>query len=116
LPKPAYRVTIAGGFAKLVKLSQGARDLHSGRSQIDFADLARLADGLAPPEAVAACNTAQQALAIAGPELAARVAAAARATAAAVVEGAPVAIDVLVVDRDGRAIALAEAGGARVLG
>jgi cobalt-precorrin-5B (C1)-methyltransferase len=113
---PIQRVTIAGGFAKLVKLGQGALDLHSGRSQIDFADLARLADGLAPPEAVAACNPAQQALAIAGPELAARVAAAARATAAAVVEGAPVAIDVLVVDRDGRAIALAEAGGARVLG
>ncbi len=113
---PIPRVTIAGGFGKLVKLGQGALDLHSGRSQVDFAGLAGLGEGLAPRGDIAACNTAQQALEIAGPALAARVAAAARATAAAVVAGAPVAIDVLVVDRSGRAVASANSEGARVLG
>ncbi|MCZ4271764.1 cobalt-precorrin-5B (C(1))-methyltransferase [Maritalea porphyrae] len=33
---PVPRLTIAGGFAKLVKLAQGHMDLHSGRSQVDF--------------------------------------------------------------------------------
>ncbi|MEN0087661.1 MAG: cobalt-precorrin-5B (C(1))-methyltransferase, partial [Pseudomonadota bacterium] len=33
---PVPRLTIAGGFAKLTKLAQGAMDLHSGRSQVDF--------------------------------------------------------------------------------
>jgi cobalt-precorrin-5B (C1)-methyltransferase len=112
---PIPRVTIAGGFAKLAKLAQGALDLHSGRSQLNLARLADLAEGLAPAEAIAACNTAQQALEIAGPELAARVAAVARTTATAVTAGAPIAIDVLVVDRTGRAVAGADAGGARVL-
>ena len=36
---PVPRVTIAGGFGKMVKLAQGALDLHSGRSQVDL-DLA----------------------------------------------------------------------------
>lgn len=33
------RITIAGGFAKLVKLSQGSMDLHSSRSQVDLLSL-----------------------------------------------------------------------------
>ena len=37
---PVPRVTIGGGFGKMVKLAQGAMDLHSGRSQVDFAWLA----------------------------------------------------------------------------
>ena len=41
-PLPA--LTIAGGFAKMVKLAQGALDLHSGRSQVDFDWLADLAE------------------------------------------------------------------------
>jgi hypothetical protein len=39
---PVERVTIAGGFAKLVKLSQGAMDLHSARGSVDFEALAKL--------------------------------------------------------------------------
>jgi cobalt-precorrin-5B (C1)-methyltransferase len=39
---PVPRVTIAGGFGKISKLAQGALDLHSGRSQVDFDWLARL--------------------------------------------------------------------------
>jgi cobalt-precorrin-5B (C1)-methyltransferase len=33
---PVLRLTIAGGFAKLTKLAQGALDLHSGRSQVRY--------------------------------------------------------------------------------
>lgn len=33
---PVPKLTIAGGFAKLVKLARGHMDLHSGRSQVDF--------------------------------------------------------------------------------
>lgn len=32
---PIDKLTIAGGFAKLTKLAQGALDLHSSRSQVD---------------------------------------------------------------------------------
>lgn len=112
---PIPRVTIAGGFAKLVKLGQGALDLHSGRSQVDFRRLAELADSLAPPALIAASNTAAEALAHAGPELAARAGAAARATALRIVAGAPIELDVLVVGRAGGPIAAADAQGARLL-
>jgi cobalt-precorrin-5B (C1)-methyltransferase len=112
---PIPRVTIAGGFAKLAKLAQGALDLHSGRSQVNLARLAALAEGLAPAEAILASNTAAEALAHAGPELAARVAAAARESAYGVLGDAPVALDVLVVTRDGRPLAFADAAGAAAL-
>ncbi|MEO0371816.1 MAG: cobalt-precorrin-5B (C(1))-methyltransferase [Pseudomonadota bacterium] len=39
---PVPRLTIGGGIGKLTKLAQGARDLHSGRSQVDFAGLAEV--------------------------------------------------------------------------
>ncbi len=102
---PIPRLTLAGGFAKLTKLGQGALDLHSARSQVDFAALAGLAEGLAPADRIARANTAMEALALAGPDLAARVATAARATALATLRGAPVEVDVLVVDRGGRIVA-----------
>ncbi len=110
---PVERVTIAGGFGKLTKLAQGALDLHSGRSQVDFGVLAGMAEGLADCEAVAQANTAKEALEIAGPELAARVAEQARATALKALGDGE--LDVLVVDRAGQAVAFADAAGARVL-
>ena len=43
---PIPKLTIAGGFAKLTKLAQGALDLHSSRSEVDRDFLAGLrADG-----------------------------------------------------------------------
>ncbi|MEM9429749.1 MAG: cobalt-precorrin-5B (C(1))-methyltransferase [Pseudomonadota bacterium] len=99
---PLPRLTIAGGFGKLTKLAQGAVDLHSARSQVDFDRLAARAEGLADPGAVGSANTAQQALEIAGPELAARIAADAKAAARVLLAGAPVRVDVMVVDRQGR--------------
>lgn len=109
---PIPRVTLAGGFGKLTKLAQGALDLHSGRSQVDIAALATWAGD----PALAGANTAMEVLARSGPGVAAEVAARARATACRTLRpGAETAIDVLVVDRGGRAVAEADAAGARVL-
>ncbi len=38
---PVNRVTIGGGIGKICKLAQGAIDLHSGRSQVDFGQIAQ---------------------------------------------------------------------------
>ncbi len=43
---PLPKLTIGGGFAKLVKLAQGAFDLHSSRSSVDIAALAALLERL----------------------------------------------------------------------
>ena len=43
---PVPNLSILGGFGKMVKLSQGATDLHSARSQVDFDRLAGLAFGV----------------------------------------------------------------------
>lgn len=101
---PVARVTIGGGFGKISKLAQGAMDLHSGRSQVDFEWLA----AFAPEEmrdTVRAANTAQQVLEMLGPALARQVAAAAREQVMKVLRGSPVAGDVMIVDRGGRIIA-----------
>lgn len=113
---PLPRLTLAGGFGKMTKLGQGFLDLHSGRSQVDFLWLAeRLTDLDAPPaviEAARGANTAKEVLdraAEAGLPLADRVAAAARATALGVLDGAAVAVAVLIVDRQG--VPVGRAGG-----
>jgi cobalt-precorrin-5B (C1)-methyltransferase len=99
---PVERLTIAGGIGKLTKLAQGAMDLHSGRSQVDFARLADLAAHTgADPTAVAAANTALEALQIAGPPLAEAVAAEAAEVVADVLRGAPIAVEIIVIDRAG---------------
>lgn len=103
---PVERLTIAGGFGKLTKLAQGAMDLHSSRSQVDFGWLAKLADQLGvDPEPIAKANTAAHALALVGTPLAESVAREARAQAAKVLEKAGVSVDVMVVDRDGTILA-----------
>jgi cobalt-precorrin-5B (C1)-methyltransferase len=105
---PVARLTLAGGFAKLSKLAAGHRDLHSGRSQVDLgaiAALARAAGGdEALAEAIRGANTAMHALALAtaaGVPVADRVATLARGVALEILRGAPVAVEVLVVDRAG---------------
>lgn len=104
---PVPRLTIAGGFGKLTKLSQGALDLHSSRSQVDFDALAVLAGGDA---AVRGANTAAHALEIAGPALALEVAKGAQGVAQEVLKGTDVALDVMVVGRDGTVLASADGG------
>lgn len=98
---PVERVTIGGGFGKIVKLGQGALDLHSGRSQVDLDWLAALAPEL-PRETVLSANTAQQVLEMAaGLDLPARVARAALATVGHVLRDSPVMADVMIVSRQG---------------
>ncbi len=103
---PVPRLTLAGGIAKLAKLAAGHGSLHSAHAPLDPGALAAyLPDRPDTAAAVAAAPTAAAALATAetaGAPLADRVAAAARAAALARLDGAPVAVDVLVVDRAGR--------------
>ncbi|MDF1721601.1 MAG: cobalt-precorrin-5B (C(1))-methyltransferase [Minwuia sp.] len=112
---PVPRLTIAGGFGKLVKFAQGANDLHSGRSQVDLADLARTARGLGASEAVAsriaAGNTAKQALDIAteaGIDLAGTIAREGRQRALQQLGSAPITVDLMITDRQGQVVAHAE--------
>lgn len=102
------RVTIAGGFAKMVKLGQGLLDLHSKRGQVDIAWLADVARQAGASEALRASllasETAQQALIAARCEhfaLGDEVAERAWRTAAAALDVRDIALDVLVFDRTG---------------
>ena len=103
---PVPRVTIGGGFGKMVKLAQGHMDLHSGRSQVDFTWLAERAP-MHLRAKVSGANTALEVLDLCGPALAAQVAEEAQAQAAAVA-GSGIAVDVMIVSRDGKIIAHAE--------
>ncbi|MEX2631684.1 MAG: cobalt-precorrin-5B (C(1))-methyltransferase [Tistlia sp.] len=111
---PLPRLTLCGGFGKFVKLAQGFLDLHSGRSQVDFAWLAERLAELGAAEALVAqaraANTASQVLALAqgeGLPLAEAVAERARATALGVLGETPVAVELLIVDRQGEVVARA---------
>jgi cobalt-precorrin-5B (C1)-methyltransferase len=112
---PVEQVTIAGGFAKLTKLAQGALDLHSARSTVDLDGLASIALALGGHANLAAtirqANTASEALALAGAaglDLAGAVASAAQEKALGVLRGAETRVQVLVTDRSGTIVA--EAG------
>ena len=108
---PLARITIAGGVAKISKLAQGLLDLHSKRGAVDLAalaDVARAAGGSsALHDGILAANTAAEAFALAAAQdikLGDQVAAAARATAARVVEDAGVAVEVVMFDREGHLV------------
>jgi cobalt-precorrin-5B (C1)-methyltransferase len=101
---PVPRLTVAGGIGKLAKLADGHLDLHSGRSQVDFVALAALVHAGPLADRVRGANTALDALRMcqeAGVTLGDLVAAKARDTALDVLRGAPVAVDVIVIDRAG---------------
>jgi cobalt-precorrin-5B (C1)-methyltransferase len=108
---PVARVTIAGGVGKMTKLAQGLLDLHSKRGSVDLEALAKLAEtaGGSPDLSahIRASNTAAEAFDHAKAEniaLGDAVARAAHETAAAVVSGKPVEIEIAVFDRDGRLV------------
>ena len=107
---PVPRFTIAGGFAKLVKLAQGHLFLHSSQSRVDMAqlaaDLAALGAPAAAVERAKSANTAAEVLAIAdacGAPLAGRIAARALGVARDAL-AAGVGLDVVVFDRAGEPI------------
>ncbi|MFC9340267.1 cobalt-precorrin-5B (C(1))-methyltransferase [Streptomyces sp. NPDC057020] len=108
---PVDRLTICGGFAKLSKLAAGHLDLHSARSQVDKGFLAELARAGGASESLAAeiagANTGLAALRLceaAHVPLGDLVAARARDEALAVLRGAPVAVDVVCIDRAGTVV------------
>ncbi|MEM7489962.1 MAG: cobalt-precorrin-5B (C(1))-methyltransferase [Pseudomonadota bacterium] len=93
---PVTRVTVGGGVGKMAKLAQGALDLHSGRSQVDFAGLSDWA-GID----LTGCNTTLEAVTRV-PELAPRIAEEARRRAGGLTRAA---LDVVVIDRAGNVLA-----------
>ena len=65
---PVPKVIICGGFGKLTKLANGYLDLHNSRSNVDFAQLADIAQQLGADvkvcDAVAQSNTSLESLKI----------------------------------------------------
>ncbi len=98
---PVERLTIGGGIGKITKLAQGALDLHSSRSRVDFAKLAELSQ----TPLVATAETALHAYQIAGERLAVEVARAAKSTAISQLKGMETKVDIVVVDRTGTVLA-----------
>jgi cobalt-precorrin-5B (C1)-methyltransferase len=108
---PVPFLTLAGGFGKLAKLAAGHLDLHSRRSRLDPALLARLlaAAGGSRDAVAAAAQSASAAaiLELAGEQrvaLAAAVARQARELALATLAG-ETAVEVAIVDREGEFLA-----------
>ncbi len=104
---PVERLTLAGGFGKMVKLSQGHMDLHSSRSRVDMKALADMLAFLGAPKAAVAragkANTAAEVLGIAESlalGLGDLVARRAREAALATLSG-DTAVEVAVFDREG---------------
>lgn len=102
---PVPRITIGGGIGKMTKLAQGARDLHSKRTQVDFAALA--AQFQQP--ALAQANTALEVYRTVGAPMADWVAAQALAQVQTMIGQAPIQADVVVIDRGGAVLARAGA-------
>ncbi|PIO98974.1 cobalt-precorrin-5B (C(1))-methyltransferase [Pleomorphomonas carboxyditropha] len=109
---PVPRVTLALGFAKGVKLGQGLLDLHSKRGSVDLdvlsAIIADLGGGADLVRAVNNANTALEALTLcraAGIPIAEAVAERGFATAAALIAGSGMALEVALFDRSGGLLA-----------
>lgn len=98
---PVPHITIGGGIGKLTKLAQGAIDLHSGRSQVDFEKLSQDLDA-----DVADANTALEAYERVGAPMAEWVAQAALARVSAMVP--QTTVDIVVIDRAGEILARAQ--------
>ncbi|MBO0905071.1 cobalt-precorrin-5B (C(1))-methyltransferase [Jiella sonneratiae] len=107
---PVDRLTIAGGFAKLAKLAQGAMDLHSGRSQVDFAFLLAALSALDAAatarleERILGANTAKEVLDLThdhGLDLAGEIAGRARDACLRLLGDAGIDVEIVVADRAG---------------
>jgi cobalt-precorrin-5B (C1)-methyltransferase len=105
---PVERLTLVGGFAKLVKLASGHLDLHSAASRVDVGRLAAMLADLGAAtlsvEAAHRAGSAAQVLALAGGlPLGDRVAKRAREAALAVLSGGT-EVEVVAIDRAGRVV------------
>ena len=105
---PVRQVTVAGGVAKMTKLSQGLLDVHSKRGMADLDALALVAVGAGASPDLAArirgANTVAEAFSTASAEgvpVGDAIARQAWTTAAAVLEGTGIELELLVFNRDG---------------
>jgi len=115
---PVEKLTMAGGFAKFTKLAQGALDLHSARSQVDFQFLSGLlADAGAPKhlqDHALTANTAKEVLDSAkaeGIDLANPLAAKVKTAVKSILRDAPIGLEILIVDRGGNTIGVSDFDG-----
>lgn len=105
---PIEKITLAGGFAKFTKLAQGAMDLHSGRSQVDFDWLAELAKPYVNQNIKSQIQNANTALEVleltqeCGIDLPKLIAVKAQSSALEILRDAPVKVEVIVFARDGK--------------
>ncbi len=109
---PIDRITLAGGFGKFSKLAQGALDLHSGRSQVNFDWMAdeAIKCGLNQSlrSSIQNANTALEVLEIMDErknKFSQHIANKAQATALEVLRDATVEVEVMVFARDGTLLA-----------
>jgi cobalt-precorrin-5B (C1)-methyltransferase len=109
---PISRVTLGGGFAKMLKLSQGRLDLHSARSHLDLVRLAHLAKTLGADQytmqRIEGSNTALEALQLCqavGIDLASPVAGDAWRVAAKTLNKREIELEIIIFDRDGGLLA-----------
>lgn len=105
---PVRRVTIAGGVAKMTKLAQGMLDVHSKRGAADLDGLAAVAlkagGSAVLGERIRTANTIAQAFELAAGETIAIgdvIAQGAWHTAATVLSGTAIELEILVFDREG---------------
>lgn len=109
---PIPKITLAGGFAKFTKLAQGAMDLHSGRSQVNFDWLAEEAISLGLNQNMKSqiqnANTAMEVLELTREtsiDLPSHIALKAQKFALHILRGAEVKVEVMVFARDGKLLA-----------
>lgn len=109
---PIDKLSLVGGFAKFTKLAQGALDLHSARSQVDMNFLWEISEKAGLNQSyktqIQNANTAKEVLDIATSQnidIAKPIAILAKTTAIAALRNAPVSVEVILTDRQGKIIA-----------
>jgi cobalt-precorrin-5B (C1)-methyltransferase len=106
---PVERLTIGGGFGKMVKLAQGALDLHSARSQVDLDWLAAHVPAALAPSIRSATSAAHAEVICrdGGFEMGPVIAGLALAAVQKTLRSAPVQADIVIVSRSGEIVARA---------
>ena len=112
---PLPQLTLGGGFGKLTKLAQGHLDLHSGRSQVDFTQLAeqiyKLGSSSKIYDQVKYANTANEVLKLSqkvGLPLADSIAEQACLVVRKTLRNSEIQLKILVIDRQGKLVGESE--------
>jgi len=112
---PLPQLTLGGGFGKLTKLAQGHLDLHSGRSQVDFTQLAeqiyKLGSSFKIYDQVKYANTANEVLTLSqkvGLPLADSIAEQAGLVVRKTLRNSEIQLKILVIDRQGKLVGESE--------